>query len=291
MKIYELKSLADFTQHWARMETLTAERTALADSLCSPFRSNRAPFVVSAFSYPAGKVVDLAVDWNYSNGTNPNWRERLLCPVTGLNTRLRATIHLVDSQLGLYPDSAIYVTEQVTPLFNNLLHRFPSLVGSEYISAETPRGSIDVRGIRHEDLTQLSFPSASFEAVMSFECFEHIPDFSAALRECRRILKPGGRLLFTVPFVPNAHTHIIRARLTPAGKVEHLLEPEYHGDPMQSEGCLCFTHFGWQLIDDLNALGFEDAKAIALWSREFGYLGNELLFFSARVPTVARGQA
>jgi hypothetical protein len=60
---------------------------------------------------------------------------------------------------------------------------------------------------------------------------------------------------------------------------------------MQSEGCLCFTHFGWQLIDDLNALGFEDAKAIALWSREFGYLGNELLFFSARVPTAARGQA
>jgi hypothetical protein len=133
LKIYELKSLADFTQHWARMETVTAERNTLADSLCSPFRNNRAPFAVSAFSYPAGKVVDLAVDWNYSNGTNPNWRERLLCPATGLNTRLRATVHLVDSQLGLYPDSAVYVTEQVTPLFNNLLQRFPSLVGSEYI--------------------------------------------------------------------------------------------------------------------------------------------------------------
>ena len=190
------------------MGTVTAERAALANSRCSPFRNNRAPFAVSAFSYPAGKAAVLAVDWSYSNGTHPNWRERLLCPVTGLNTRLRATIHLVDSRLVLYPDSAIYVTEQVTPLFNNLLHCFPSLVGGEYISAETPRGSIDVRGIRHEDLTQLSFPSASFEAVMSFECFEHIPDFSAALRKCRRILKPGGPLVIHRSFrAQRAHAH------------------------------------------------------------------------------------
>ncbi len=189
------------------METANDERTALADSLCSPFRNNGAPFAVSAFSYPAGKVVDLAVDWNYSTGTDPNWRERLLCPVTGLNTRLRATIHLVDSQLDLYQDSAVYVTEQITRLLNHLLQRFPSLAGSEYISAETPRGSIVARGVRDEDLTQLSFPSASFEGVMSLGYFEHIPDFSTALRECLRILKPGGCLLFTVPFATNAHAH------------------------------------------------------------------------------------
>jgi SAM-dependent methyltransferase len=284
LKIHELKSLADFTHHWARMETVTTERNALADELCRPFRKDRAPFFVSAFSYPAGKVVDLATDWKYSNGANPNWRERLICPITGLNTRLRATIHLIDSHLGLYPDSSVYITEQVTPLFDQLRQRFAGLVGSEYISAKTPHGAVNARGIRHEDLTQLSFPSATFDTVLSFECLEHIPDFGAALRESRRILKPGGRLLFTVPFVPNVHEHIIRARLTPAGTVEHLLEAEYHGDPMQSEGCLCFTHFGWQLIDELNALGFEDAKAIALWSREFGYLGNEHLFFYARVP-------
>ena len=41
----------------------------------------------------------------------------------------------------------------------------------------------------------LPFADASFEAVTSTEAFHWFPDQAAALRECHRVLVPGGRLL------------------------------------------------------------------------------------------------
>lgn len=106
---------------------------------------------------------------------------------------------------------------------------------SEYISADTLRGSTS-RGYRHEDLQQTTFASDTFHIVVSTEvrgfcrrqqldasavvqlwqgatdgksaCYPHlfpqvfslVPNPYQALHEMRRILKPGGALVFTVPF-------------------------------------------------------------------------------------------
>jgi len=47
--------------------------------------------------------------------------------------------------------------------------------------------------------TQMPFPSKSFKTVVSNCVLEHIPDIDGALKEIHRVLKPGGRLLITVP--------------------------------------------------------------------------------------------
>ncbi len=45
------------------------------------------------------------------------------------------------------------------------------------------------------DALATPFPSASFDLVWSLESGEHMPDKAAFLRECYRLLQPGGRLL------------------------------------------------------------------------------------------------
>jgi SAM-dependent methyltransferase len=45
----------------------------------------------------------------------------------------------------------------------------------------------------------LVFPSATFDVVLCISILEHLWDPAACLRECHRVLKPGGRLLVNVP--------------------------------------------------------------------------------------------
>ncbi len=45
----------------------------------------------------------------------------------------------------------------------------------------------------------LPFPDNSFDLVALFDTVEHIPDEIGVFEECRRVLKPGGKLIVSVP--------------------------------------------------------------------------------------------
>lgn len=53
---------------------------------------------------------------------------------------------------------------------------------------------------QHDVSERFPFPDASFEVVWCSEVLEHLFDPAFALREIHRIMKPGGRLLVTVPY-------------------------------------------------------------------------------------------
>lgn len=247
------------------------------------------PFHVPGYCYVCQTKSEFLVDFNHCSHRDgkpiPNWRERMVCPTCGLNNRLRASVHLFEQACGVKASDHIYITEQVSPLFRTLAKQYPNLVGSEFLGDAVARGSRDARGIRNESLTELSFDDNAFDHIMTFDVLEHVPDYRRALEECFRCLKPGGTLMFSVPFARSSRTNIVRAKLDPAGNVEHLLPPEYHGDPVNpGDGCLCYYHFGWELLDEIRDLGFEDVTALYYWSADLGYLGGEQSVFFATKP-------
>ena len=243
------------------------------------------PFTVDCFCYVCGKARAFHVDFSLARQIGghpvPAWRESVVCPTCHLSNRMRASVHLLDMEAAIQPGEPLYMTEQVSSLFKVMSQRHKPTEGSEFFGPDVERGKKDARGIRHEDVTHLTFADQSFAAVMCFEVLEHVPDYLAGISEIFRVLRPGGKLVLTVPFTPHSQETTVRARLKPDGSIEHLTEPEYHVDPLSAAGCLCFYHFGWQILDELKAAGFEDAYVVRHSNRAYGYLGPDPLQFIA----------
>lgn len=202
-----------------------------------------------------------------------NWREDIICPVSNLNNRARASITVLQQICGITPNTSIYLTEQTTPTWEWFEKNYKYSVGSEYLGSKSILGSIH-NGIRNEDLTNLSFDSESFDCIVSFDCLEHIPNYQRAISEIYRTLKYRGRVLLTFPFTGQDET-IVRAIIDSDGNIIHNFPPEYHGDPVNaSQGILCYYHFGYDILRLLKDVGFKEAFVYWFWSASRGNLGG-----------------
>jgi SAM-dependent methyltransferase len=219
-------------------------------------------------------AVGLLADHQHAIAEGVNFRERLVCPGCGLNARQRLTAHLLRETITDRGDAArIYLYEQVTPFFSWARSALAGeVIGSEYLGHDV-EGGTTVNGVRHEDALALSFEDATLDVIVSQEVLEHVPEIEPAIAEAARVLTPGGRFLFTVPFKPWADVTVQRAKLVD-GEVVHLLEPEFHGNPVSSEGSLVFFDHGWDMLDRFRAHGFVDVALLSTWSALYGYLGG-----------------
>ncbi len=141
-------------------------------------------------------------------------------------------------------------------------------------------------GVRCENLESLTFEDGSFDLFITQDVFEHVFNPDLALQEVMRVLRPGGAHVFTAP----KHKHITlsrpRARMV-AGSVEHMLEPEYHGNPV-GDGRALVT---WDYGDDFEELisnwsGFS-ATTYMTRDRSLGLDGEYLEVFVIRKAAVA----
>jgi SAM-dependent methyltransferase len=55
------------------------------------------------------------------------------------------------------------------------------------------------------DGTHIPFQDAVFDCVLCTEVLEHVEEYASLIAEMARVLKPGGRLLVTVPFAARVH--------------------------------------------------------------------------------------
>ena len=78
----------------------------------------------------------------------------------------------------------------------------------EYLGVDLQISGHDHSGSKVDffwDGITLPFEDDYFDACVSFEVFEHVFDGQKVLGELRRVLRPGGTLLITTPFVYGEH--------------------------------------------------------------------------------------
>ena len=219
-----------------------------------------------------------------SQVVRPNFRESVICPITQTNSRLRATGLLLGEELEIRGSSRpkVYFTEQMTPFFKLYETKIKDLIGSEFDEDVELLGKVK-NGIRYEDVTRLSFADQSIDIIVSLEVLEHVPNYRDGLKEFYRCLKQGGTIIMSIPFVVQNEQNTKRAELNLDGSINHILPPEYHGDPVNPDGgILCFYHFGWELLEEMKEIGFKDVSLEFIWSYEMGILGRDIFLIRGK---------
>jgi len=104
------------------------------------------------------------------------------------------------------------------------------------------------------DMTSLAFTSDTFDLIIHSDTLEHVPNPERALSECRRVLRSGGKCVFTVPIIVD---RITRSR---AG-----LAPSYHGrSDVPAEDQLVYTEFGADIWQTALKAGFCNCEIFVL---------------------------
>ena len=124
------------------------------------------------------------------------------------------------------------------------------------------------------DMHRMTYSDNTFDLVVHSDTLEHVANPIQALKECRRVLRPGGTLCFTIP------TIVERLSRSRAG-----LSKSYHGsEEKSSDDLVVHTEFGADMWTYVLRAGFstvsidavEYPAALAISARKLGPLIQEV---------------
>ena len=209
---------------------------------------------------------------------SPNWRERLVCPNCRCNNRQRFMVHKVFDNYKLGQKILMY--EQVSPVYKMVSRDVSAVEGFEYLGMGY-RGGCVYNGVLNENICKLSYDNETFDLLVANDVFEHVDNYVRAFKEAYRVLRPGGKLLFTVPFNANSRETIKYAEDREDGIVYHK-EALYHNSPIENmDALLVYQIFGWDMLDELKKCGFSEAYGKVYYGIKDGYIGYLPLYFEA----------
>ena len=216
----------------------------------------------------------------FAEREGPWLRDSYRCLSCRSKPRHRALITAIREEVGDLSGLRVFEPATHGPATAFIRDRAAEYVGSHYYP-DVERGVMH-NGHRVEDLEKLTFPDASIDLVVSQDVFEHVMRPDLAFAEIARVLRPGGRHIFTVPIWPIPET-VIRVRPTPDGGVEHLLPVMYHGDPV-SDGALVITDWSADITDFIERHTGMPSRIWLKRDRKLGLDGEHLEVVVSRKP-------
>lgn len=146
-----------------------------------------------------------------------DYYERSMWPIRFIERR---RLEIIRSMIGVSRDLDI---AEVGSGGGHVLRMFPdarlTAIDVSSVFLETAKKNLrgyDVRFVKGE-LSKLSLPEASFDRIICTEVLEHTEDPRAVLGEIRRLIRPGGVAVITVPNDPLIMKLKDVVRRTPAG--------------------------------------------------------------------------
>lgn len=157
------------------------------------------------------------------------------------------------SQQDSFRNLTIYEPGIIGPLRKYFNH-FPNYCQS-YFWDDIPLGE-SRDGVQNQNLECLTFEDDSIDLLITADIFEHIRKPWKAFEDIHRVLKPGGKHIFTVPTQYPLPKKTIYRVDTSTDEDVHILPERYHiaGDGGKS---LVYTDFGGDMLEKLNDMGLK----------------------------------
>src|SRR5271155_5810955 len=211
--------------------------------------------------------------------TGPWLRDQYFCLRCRSIPRQRALLRVLGQHFPSWRDLRIHESSPAGTSSDKIRRECPKLIATQFFS-DVPRGEVR-NGERSENLESLTFPDSSFDLVITQDVFEHVLRPEKAFAEIARTLKPGGAHLFTVPYYKGKRT-IVRARAAESGEIEHLMPPDYHGNPVDPEGSLVVTEWGDEICEFIFLASGMSTSIFSFFDTAYGLEGEFLDIFLSR---------
>lgn len=134
--------------------------------------------------------------WEGGSFTDDAWHPGTVCPRCGSQVRHRLLVQCLDTH-PMYRESELLRGKSILHFApERQLRKRIQQAATRYTTTDFDRGDVDLK-LDMSAMPEVS--DATYDVVIACDVLEHVPDDLAAMRELRRILRPGGLAVLSVP--------------------------------------------------------------------------------------------